>query len=279
MGRNIKNMIIKNGEVVNEDNFNESLIKNGLTIYEVIRIINGIPLFWEEHLKRLKQSAVKIGAALPGEDKEVYDQLLKLIDINKLQAGNVKIVYDYTEGNPFPASYYYYIPHNYPSPHDYKEGVNTILFYAIRNNPTAKIVDTKLRSKVNEAIKVHQAYEALLVDNENRITEGSRSNIFIIKNNQVYTAPTAGVLPGITRQMVFSLCQKFSIALKEESLHINELPHIQGMFLSGTSPKILPVKKVEDIQLNSASDLIIRQLMKGYDDMVKNYLVQKQTVR
>ena len=76
----------------------------------------------------------------------------------------------------------------------YTEGVKTILYYGERENPNAKIVNDNFRAKVTEEIKKSNAFEAILVDRNGLITEGSKSNIFAIKDGKLITAKAEAVL-------------------------------------------------------------------------------------
>ena len=76
---------------------------------------------------------------------------------------------------------YFPIPHAYPTSEDYKQGVPTLTYSAMRENPGVKYINTDLRTRTNRLIKQKQVYEVLLVDKEGYITEGSRSNVFFIR--------------------------------------------------------------------------------------------------
>jgi branched-chain amino acid aminotransferase len=153
----------------------------------------------------------------------------------------------------------------------YENGVKTILYFGERDNPNAKIVNENFREKVNREIKENNAYEAILVDSNGYITEGSRSNIFMIKGNKLLTSPVKAVLPGITRGEVIALAERLKIEVEEIEYKYLDINKLDGMFISGTSPKVLPIKQVNDISLN-VNNAIIKRLMQEYDDEINEYI-------
>ena len=185
---------------------------------------------------------------------------------NKL-FGNIKITYSITEKNLDT----FFIKHSYPTDKMYNDGVKVILYFGERENPNAKIVNDNFRSGVNKEIENNGAYEAILIDRNGFITEGSRSNIFMIKDNVILTSPTKAVLPGVTRKKVFELANQLGFRVEEQEYSYKKINELDGMFISGTSPKILPISLVNDIKLNEKNSIILK-LMKAYDDNVNKYL-------
>ncbi|NRW83701.1 branched-subunit amino acid aminotransferase/4-amino-4-deoxychorismate lyase [Clostridium beijerinckii] len=150
-------------------------------------------------------------------------------------------------------------------------GVNTILYFGERENPNAKIINDTFRERVNKEIKDNNAYEAILVDSNGHITEGSRSNIFMVKGNKLLTSPVKAVLPGVTRGEIIDIANKVGVEVEEVEYKYSDIDKLDGMFISGTSPKILPIKTVNSINFNADNNLI-RKLMKEYDDEIEKYI-------
>ena len=146
-----------------------------------------------------------------------------------------------------------------------------ILYFGERENPNAKIVNDNFRSGVNKEIENNNAYEAILIDRNGFITEGSRSNIFMIKNNVILTSPTKAVLPGVTRKKVLELANQLNLKVEEQEYNYKKINELDGMFISGTSPKILPIYLVNDVKLDEKNSIILK-LMKAYDDSINKYL-------
>lgn len=251
-------------------NFEELYKVEGKCIYEVIRIIDGTPLFLEEHLTRLKNSLSLEKEEISMEMKEVKIDIKKHIDLNKISMGNIKIVIN--KENLFVFS----IPASYPKNELYETGVKTILFFGERNNPNAKVIDNSFREKVNEEIKKTGSYEAILVNREGFITEGSKSNIFSVKGKVVYTAPVGEVLPGITRDKVMEACTSLKLQVEEKNISYMELKDLDGMFISGTSPKVLPINEVEGYVSFGEKSPIITEIKTKFDEIINKNIKKNE---
>jgi len=234
-------------------------------IYEVIRVTDGIFLFLDDHVHRLNKSAQIAGVGWICYVDDVKKQLEQLLQLNGALTGNIRMdYYFYEEKITWQASYF--IQHHYPSYKDYREGVRTSLWVAKRTNPNAKIVHSGLREKVERIIAEKNLYELILVHPDGYITEGSRSNIFMVKNGKVYTAPEADVLPGITRKYVLQACRDLFVPLEETRITTNQLLGMDAVFIAGTSPKVLPVALVDEYRFDT-DNATVRQIMRKYDEL------------
>lgn len=249
-------------------------IKADAVIYEVLRVIEGVPMFVEKHMQRLENSASIMQKNLPFPSSEFINLIRKLIEINQVFEGNLKISIDYHESSSPIRSVIGFIPHHYPSVEDYRFGVKTITNQAKRTNPNAKVQNDNLRNEINKRIKEENAYEAILVHPDGYITEGSRSNLFFVKGNTIITSPDHQVLSGITRENVIELCKnQFPIVF--EPLPLNDISTIDAAFITGTSPKVLPVKCIDDTFFVLPHP-IIENLLSGYNQLITSYIASHQ---
>lgn len=267
MSECFNNFFLYNDEVRSREKFRDDILENGKSLYEVIRIIDGKPLFLKAHLDRLDNSSKVTNLRLWLTRKEIVDSILQLTHINETYEGNIKLIFNFCKNNKFLA---YFVKHHYPSLNDYKMGVYTDFFQIERENPNAKVINQKFRTEVDKKIKESSIFEAILVDNNGNITEGSKSNIFMIKNEKVITAPLKEVLPGTTRNIIIGICTKLGLKVLEENVNYKNIDKVDAIFISGTSPKVLPVKTVGNIQFNSSNNKILIKIMKAYDEKVKN---------
>jgi branched-chain amino acid aminotransferase len=168
-----------------------------VAVYEVLKVVGGIPLFYEDHIKRLNNS-VKIAHIenFIFSELSFIEQIKILCKANNTYFGNVEFRISKLADNTI-QSFIGFIPSYYPQPVNYLEGVKLSLFAAERENPNAKVKNTKTRLNANKFINDNQVFEVLLVNDEDFITEGSRSNVFFIQGNTVYSAPLKYILPGI----------------------------------------------------------------------------------
>ena len=261
-------MILQNNIVKNDIDFSESIFENGLSIYEVIRIFRGKPIFLGDNLVRLDNSLKKSKIDIDVSDLHVPDKLNQFIALKHMEEGNLKYVLHFTN-NPVPEEYIYQIPHSYPSEHDYETGIDTITQYAIRKNPEVKYINGELRNMTNALMKEHHVYEILLIDDEGYITEGSRSNVFFIKNDVLYTASTCYVLPGTSRKRVFDICKEQGITIVEQRVLLSDIQEYDAAFITGTSPLILPIRRINNIRLNPQNSLL-KKLMNTYFSLIEN---------
>ncbi len=233
-------------------------------VYEVVRIYDGIPLFFEEHLERFYTSASLAGKTVHYSNSQIAGFVRELIRENQIFSGNVLIwLAD--------ALMTFFIPHKYPDKKWYETGVPCGILMAERDNPKAKVFQTSVRRKADEMIENQGLFEVLLVDRGGRITEGSRSNVFFVKNDRLFTPKGGDVLSGITRRKIISLAQEMNIELVEADIFLSEISGFQALFLSGTSPKILPVSQLAEMNFNPRNALL-RLLQEKYDALIAGYI-------
>lgn len=261
-----------NGQIRECSDFDDSFIKEGKCLYEVIRLIKGIPLFFEKHIQRLNNSAHITGLKLWKNGDEIRECIKNTSKANKVYDGNVKIIFNFDDVKRGRGFACYFISHHYPSDEEYKNGVKTILYHGERQNPNAKIINTAFRSAVDKEIRENGAYEAILADNNGYITEGSKSNIFLIKGNNVFTAPVSTVLPGVTRNVILEILKNDNIPVYEKKIHYTQLKDYEALFISGTSPKVLPISMADNIKFDSSSNELVERIMKDYNDEIKTYI-------
>lgn len=241
-------------------------------IYEVIRVADGIPLFLEDHLTRMNESLALVHAEPIRSLEEVRNLILKLVKANRVTAGNVKLII----GNELEDDFLIYlIPFCYPDDAMYAEGVPTGTLQLERQNPNAKVINTDYKAKVSRFIEETGIHEAILVNRDGQMTEGSRSNIFFVLDDVLVTPPLEDVLGGITRKKVIELAMRYDIPFREDTISIDDIGRLSGVFLTGTSPKILPVRSIDAITIPSPGCAIIRQLMERYDEEIRSYLTRE----
>ena len=237
-------------------------------VYEVVRIIDGIPLFLEEHLDRFFRSAGLAGINITFSAKQLTGFVSSLIEANKVNEGNILLSVKITLK-------IFFIQHSYPDEKMYREGVNCGLLHAERINPNAKVFQTKVRARANNLIQKQGFYEVLLVDRSGLITEGSRSNVFFIRENSLITPPSGQVLLGITRQKTIRCAEILGLNWEEKEIELTELADFDAAFITGTSPKILPVSQIAELSF-SVSNGILRELITQFDLLIEEYLFSQR---
>ncbi len=233
-------------------------------VYEVIRFIDGLPIFFDEHFDRFGLSCQLAGVSYEMERSRFATLLVELARANGVKCCNMKYLVNVTEGV---ADFYAgFIKSSYPTAGMYENGVSLGLLHEERSNPNAKILNTSLRSMANAMIDRHRFFEVALVNQLNEITEGSRSNLFFIDaDGNVITAPLNDVLGGITRQVILEEMQALKLPLIEKALAVTDMSGIVAGFVTGTSPSVLPISTIDCYTLN-VQNSTIRLLSQRYLD-------------
>ncbi len=243
--------------------FRSVITQGGLNtpcVYEVIRLIDGRPQFLEEHFARLENSLGSMGMAVPFTCEKLEESIRALAEEGGIRNHNLKLEVDIA-GH----SVLYLNPTHYPSADQYEQGVRTELFYGERKNPNIKMMDQPLREATDEAIRAHDLYEVILVDGSGQITEGSRSNIFFLKAGEVYTSPLHQVLPGVTRGCIIDIIRSKGIPIHEEPISADQIGTFDAAFISGTSPKVLPIQSIGEFRYD-VKDPLLRDIMRWYEE-------------
>ncbi len=219
--------------------------------YEVIRLIKTRILFLDLHYQRLYKTCDVLGF-FPPELKTIEEQIIILTKKNKFSEINFKIALDQDNLAVFP------IKSSYPSREMYLRGVACALLYQERENPDIKAFQSDLREKSNEQISRQDIYESVLVNRHGKITEGSRSNLFFIGEDAIYTAPNALVLGGITRLKVLEICDELKLKVEFQAITIDQLKHIKAAFICGTSPGVLPIYTIDDFVFDAQNETLLK---------------------
>ena len=263
---------LKDDQLFKKEELPGDFIEHGTSLYEVIRVIKGVPIFFEQHMDRLQSSSHLTGLKLPVDVETIKRRLYQLISTNQVETGNIKIVLNYPRENSPAIFYAYFTGTRYPSPADYQQGVKTVVVKMERPTPNAKIDRAEYRRVIDSAKGKTDSYEAILVDHNGFVTEGGRSNLFMITGDLVITAPGDRVLKGINRHMVMVACQNIGQRVVEKEVSLAEMLAMDAVFLTGTSPHVLPVSQIDDKQFDSPHNQILKNIMAEFDKIIEEYI-------
>jgi len=115
------------------------------------------------------------------------------------------------------------------------------------------------------------AFEALLVDEKGRVTEGSSTSAFCVRQGVIWTAPEGPhILPSITRGILLELAGELRIPVREEFSALEEYRRADEVFLAGTTTEAMPVVRIDDHTIGSGQPgPLTRQLRQAFLEMVK----------
>jgi len=252
---------ILNGIIQPSVRFDNSLIYEGDSVYEVIRMVKGAPVFFHDHTDRLYNSVKHQQQEPLASSETIRKAVIALSRSDSRKETNLKIVFNYNNG--VKNWLVYFTEPAYPSADQYKTGVKGILFRAVRKDPESKVINHKLRSEIYHRLILEGAYEALLVNEHNLITEGSRSNIFFVKGNTLLTAPDNLILNGITRKHILEICSSENIKTEIKCVSSSDIENYDSVFMTGTSPTVLPFCCIDD-KLFDAGLPLLGKLRKIY---------------
>ena len=270
MDDNVGAFYISNGTVKSAEIPETVDITKNRVVYEVIRIIDSVPLFFEDHFARMENSFKAIGGVLKFSARTLKTGIRSLLEANGSSCCNVKLtVYEDLEAQKY---LMYISKSHYPGIEEISRGVPVGLLSLERQNPNAKVLNQSYREAVAESIRRGGFFEVLLVNRYKGITEGSKSNAFFFKDGRIFTAPGSEVLRGITRKYVLEACAAAGFGVVEELVRTDELEEVESLFLSGTSIKVLPISEADGRKFDSAAHPAIISIRNEYDALVKKYV-------
>jgi branched-chain amino acid aminotransferase len=247
---------VLNGDLQAAELFDNTLVYEGDSIYEVIRMVKGSPVFFHDHMERLATSVKLKRKEHLADVSSLRKAIILLTRSDRKKEANIKIVFNYNNDS---SNYLvYFIEPIYPSEEQYKNGVKGILFFAERKDPESKVINHKLRSEIYHKLILESGYEALLVNKNNLITEGSRSNIFFLKDDILVTAPDSFILNGITRKHILEICRENKIKVELNCVKVEDISEYEAVFMTGTSPMVLPFYCIDDKFFNVRLPLMER---------------------
>ncbi|MCM3700349.1 branched-chain-amino-acid transaminase [Paenibacillus macerans] len=256
-------VIYLDGQFVTKDEAKVSVFDHGFLygdgIFEGIRIYNGNIFKCKEHLDRLYDSAKSIMLDIPLTYQEMEDALVETLRRNELRSGYIRLIVSRGAGNlgldpnRCPKATVVIIVEQLAiyAEEAYKSGLKAVSVSTRRNVPDALNPKIKSLNYLNNVlVKIQSnlagAGEAIMMNAQGYVTEGSGDNIFIIKNGVITTPPCyLGALEGITRQAIIEICERKGYKLKEEPFTLHDVYVADEVFLTGTAAEVIAVREVD----------------------------------
>ncbi len=260
---------VYNNTVLETSQFDYTLFRCSKVIYEVIKVVNNAPLFFTEHIERLRRSCFLAEFESPAIGF-ITQGVKLLLKSNPVELNNIRISLCFSKPNK-PIFLCYYVVSQYPSDEEYRNGVKVEILQKVRNKPNIKADNPTLRNAADAIIKTHHVYETLLVDSDGYITECSRSNFFAVNGNILVTPPAEQVLEGITRMKVIELAKANGVTCEERQIKFEEISQFDAAFITGTSRGVLPLNAIGDYAY-STGNIIVNKMMELYNAEVQREL-------
>ena len=229
-------------------------------IYETLRAYNGKVFEIEKHIKRLFQSASKMSLKLPLDENGFHKAINDSVRENDLKEAYIRVSVSRGVGEigldpdlcPEPTTVIIAKQFNSYPPEMFEKGVKVAVVNTRRNHPECLDPSIKSTNCLNTIFakmeaKRAGAYEGILLNHSNMVAEGTVSNIFIVKSGNILTPPLmAGILEGVTRDLVLKLAKDAGITLYEEMFTEVQLWQADEAFITNTTMEVMPVTKVDD---------------------------------
>lgn len=252
-------MISLNGRIMEEHQVHISPLTMGAAygygLFETILITRQRPVFWQDHIYRLLNSAQVLDIPVPHE-KLILEWLLALLEAKKVQEGRAKVtLYAGNESKEREISTSMLMISGdcrvlYPE-NIYQQGLSVGLL-SFPKNHNSPVVMHKTCNYLENILGMREACrkgwsEGLFLNGEGNLAEGTKSNVFLVKDKQIFTPDTSsGLLPGITRSKILDIAKAKSLILHERKVSPQELLGIEECFISNSLMGVMPVTLINN---------------------------------
>ena len=246
--------------------------------YDVVHVWKGRFFRLDKHIDRFFESAKKLRMPCQISRDELKKILANCVSKGKLESAYVEMIQTRGMSPKFfrdprlatPRVMAFAVPFGWIlKQEDFEKGLNVLLTDIKRIPPSSVDPTIKNYHWMDLVTGMLDAYEkgndtALLVDENNNITEGPGFNLFCINDSGIFT-PDHGVLEGITRQSVFDLAKELNLPITKKPISVEELYNAEELFATSTAGGIMPITKVSGKEIGKGSvGNLTRQLHKLY---------------
>lgn len=229
---------------------NDLSIVRGYGVFDYTRSYHGKPFKLHEHILRLERSANAIQLTLPWTTAELKNIVQATFDRNDYPDAGIRIVVtggpsdDFMTPQHQPSLLVMITPLKGSAAQQQAAGVKIMTIEMDRILPTVKSINYMGAVVAVEAAKRQGAVEAVYRTRDGRLTEGTRSNLFALRGNQLIT-PKEEVLGGITRAVVMEIAED-DFEVVEGELTYADLQHYDELFITSSTKEVMPVIQVDD---------------------------------
>lgn len=241
----------------------------GLAAFEGLRCYkgkSGSAIFkLQEHVDRLFESAHIGMMTIPYEKKQVADAIVDTVRINKLEACYIRpLVYIgygamgvYPGDNPIKLAIAAWKWGSYLGDDALANGMRACVSSFTRHHVNVSMTRGKISGYYVNSIlakceaKANGYDEAILLDPDGYVSEGTGENIFIVRKGRLKTTPLTSILEGITRNAVIELAREQGIVVLEERFTRDEMYIADEVFVTGTAAELTPVREIDNRRIGS----------------------------
>lgn len=236
-------------------------------VYSSLKIVQGKLFFPQYHAKRIIESAELLGIKHNLSVSIIAKWLDGLVKANKYENSFIRMVLIGDPDDVADADLYIFAVGSltfYPDKF-YNRGVKVITYRGERLIPKAKSKDLLLSVLAYRQAKKEGALDTLLVDTKGNIREGTRTNFFAIKGNQLITPPQNQVLDGIAQKIVLEVA-KNDFEIVRDVIPLVKIDDYEEFFMTNTSMNVMPINQIDEKKLEAvlSKTKIIQKLFKEY---------------
>ena len=229
-------------------------LTHGLGLYETLKLDGGYPVFFEEHMARLDLGLAELGVDRPCEHEEMAGQIRRLSAASDVPDGACRVLV--TAGPPEgrPALLIQTDVRVFPT-----RPLRVISYRGVRVRAQLKAMTVMQSYLAQRAAKAAGADDAILIDDDGHIFEGSTSNMFLVRGGGLVTPPAEGaILPGVLRAKLEELAGKHGVPVVEAFVRVPDLRADDGMLLTSSVRGIVAVASVDGRALQTDLPLVER---------------------
>ncbi len=261
----------------------------GLGVFEGVRAYktqsNDTCIFrLQEHTDRLFNSAHILGMKMPFDKATLNAAQKAVVRENGLEEGYLRPMCFYgSEGMGLRAdnlkTHVMVAAWEWPSymdPEARENGIKVRTSSFTRHHVNISMCKAKANGNyINSMLALKEALdsgceEALLLDNEGYVAEGSGENVFIVRNNEIHTPELTSCLDGITRNTIFQLAEELGYSIKERRITRDEVYIADEAFFTGTAAEVLPIRELDGRSIGSGKrGPLTEKLQAMYFDAVR----------
>jgi len=281
------------GELVDAAEAKVSVFDHGLLygdgVFEGIRLYNGRLFKMQSHLRRLFESARAIRLTVPWSLDALEEAIRATVSANSLSEGYIRLCVTRGVGtlglDPFkchdPTTFIIADTIQLYPQETYDQGMAVVTAATLRNHPAALSPRVKSMNYLNNILAKMEAIdagvrEAVMLNHQGFVAECTGDNIFVVRQDpagesELLTPPLhAGVLEGITRNVVIELARAEGIPFREAELSRHDLYIAREMLLTGTAAEVVPVTRVDGRDVGEGTPgPVTRRLCEAFDALVR----------
>ncbi|MFA5770102.1 MAG: aminotransferase class IV [Patescibacteria group bacterium] len=245
----------------------------GFGVYENIRVSNGNIYFLKDHIERLLESAKTIELEHQFDEEFIKNSIFELIRDYKSETFNLKILLIGGPSKEKAILNILCLNPLFPDKKLYRDGAEFITYDYERPFPHAKTLNMLQSYLAYSKAKESGSYDALLINHEGFILEGTRTNFFCIKDKVIYSPFEKDILLGVMRKVMLEVALENNYQVIEKNIGPEDIKSYDGSFVTSTSSKIIPIKSIDGNLFNIPETL--KELMRLLNDFLeKNFQLQ-----